>query len=182
MIELTTDRLYIRSLRPGDWTQMKRIFPDFASSKYAVYDGPLPVEDEAVETLTAKFAESDLFFAVFLTGTSEMLGYVCFHKNEEEYDLGYCFHSAYHRCGYAFESAAALMQYFREQSGVSVFTAGTALENVPSCRLLERLGFTCRSVEEVSFHEDSAGKPIVFRGGNFVCERVTPAAGASGEL
>ena len=65
--------------------------------------------------------------------------------------------------GYAFESLKALINYFADKYKVNVFTAGTALKNVPSCRLLEKLGFQCVSEEQVSFD----GK-FYFQGGNFV--------------
>ncbi|MGN1202835.1 MAG: GNAT family N-acetyltransferase, partial [Eubacterium sp.] len=77
--------------------------------------------------------------------------------------LGYCFHSAYHSNGYAYESINALMKYFVKEYGVTGFTAGTAIENIPSCRLLEKLGFACASTETVSFDGNFS-----FQGGNFV--------------
>lgn len=162
-MRIETNRLYICPLNEADWQDMKRIFIDFNKSPYAVYDMPLPTSDEESKALTKKFADSKLFFAVFLKESSEMLGYVCFHKDGESYDLGYCFHSAYHSNGYAYESAKALIEYFAFQCGATRFTAGTALANIPSCRLLEKLGFTCESTEIVSFDNTFS-----FQGGNFV--------------
>lgn len=157
-----TDRLYIRSLLETDWQKMKEIFVDFNKSEYAVYDMPLPTEDEETKALTKRFAESDLFFAVFLKESKDMIGYVCFHKDGNCYDLGYCFHSSYHSKGYAYESTKALMEYFIKEYGAVHFTAGTATDNIPSCKLLEKLGFTCISTEKVSFDN-----VFSFQGGNF---------------
>lgn len=123
---LETDRLYIRNLDETDWQEMKKIFIDFNSSKYSVYDMPLPIKDEEIKALTKRFAESDLFFAVFFKELGDMLGYVCFHRNGDKYDLGYCFHSAYHSNGYAYESTKALIEYFISERGAIGFTAGTA--------------------------------------------------------
>ena len=92
-----------------------------------------------------------------------MIGYVCFHKDKEAYDLGYCFYSVFHSNGYAYESTRALIDYLIEEYGVKTFVAGTAIDNIPSCRLLEKLGFICVSTELVSFNEDFS-----FQGGNFV--------------
>ena len=92
-----------------------------------------------------------------------MIGYVCFHKDENKYDLGYCFHSAYHSKGYAYESTKAIIEYLFKECGASSFTAGTAIDNIPSCGLLKKLGFTCVSTEEVSFDNEFS-----FQGGNFV--------------
>ena len=99
---------------------------------------------------------------MYLLDSNKMIGYVCFHKNGDDFDLGYCFHTAYHSKGYAYESIIAVIEYFvREHHAVS-FTAATALENTPSCRLLERLGFSHISTETVSFD----GK-FLFQSGNF---------------
>lgn len=162
-MKIETSRLYIRSLYEADWQDMKRIFIDFNKSPYAVYDMPLPTSDEESKALTKKFADSKLFFAVRLKKSNEFLGYVCFHKDGDSYDLGYCFHSAYHSNGYAYESAKALIEYFVLNHGVTRFTAGTAIANKPSCRLLEKLGFICESTETVSFENTFS-----FQGGNFI--------------
>ena len=161
-MKLETSRLSIRPLRESDWRAMKVIFTDFSASPYAVYDHPMPSADEAVKALTKWFADTNLFFAVFLQGSEEMMGYVCFHKVGEEYDLGYCFHSAFHGKGYAHESVTALLRLFAEEYGAAGFTAGTALDNKPSCALLEKLGFSLVSTETVSFD-----RVFSFPGGNF---------------
>ena len=162
-MELKTSRLYIRNLREEDWPKMKSLFIDFNNSKYAAYDRPLPTEDMEVEALTRQFVESNLFFAVYLQDNSHMIGYVCFHKDAEEYDLGYCFHSTFHLNGYAYESTRALIDYFAQEYNVTTFVAGTAIDNIPSCKLLEKLGFECASTEYLSFKEDFS-----FKSGNFI--------------
>lgn len=166
-MEIKTNRLRIRNLYETDWKEMQNIFIDFNNSKYVVYDAPLPTEKEAAKTLTKKFAESNMFFAVFLKASGAMLGYVCFHNDGEKYDLGYCFHSVYHSNGYAYESTKALVEYLFKEYGATSFTAGTAIDNIPSCKLLEKLGFTCASIETVSFDGDFS-----FQGGNFVLNRL----------
>ena len=162
-MRLETSRLFIRHLNESDWQEMKNIFIDFNNSKYAVYDRPLPTEDGETKALTKRFADSNLFFAVLLRESSNMIGYVCFHKDGDKYDLGYCFHSAYHSNGYAYESANTLVKHFADEYGATQFTAGTAIDNIPSCKLLEKLGFVCVSTETVSF--DNA---FSFQGGNFL--------------
>ena len=46
-------------------------------------------------------------------------------------------------------------------------TAGTALKNISSVKLLKSLGFIQVGTEKVSFHKDENGKDIVFDGGIF---------------
>ena len=162
-MELKTRRLYIRNLCQEDWAEMKNLFIDFNSSRYAAYDRPLPTEDLEVKTLIKQFVENNLFFAIYLLDSNQMIGYVCFHKDQEKYDLGYCFHSAFHSNGYAYESTKALIDYCVQEYDVATFTAGTAIANAPSCKLLEKLGFECVSTEYLSFKED-----FLFEGGNFI--------------
>lgn len=162
-MELKTSRLYIRNLCVDDWEEMKNLFIDFNHSKYAIYDRPLPTENTEVKALTKQFADSNLFFVVHLLSTNQMIGYVCFHKDKGNYDLGYCFHSSFHLKGYAYESTKALITYIAQECNAVTFTAGTAIDNIPSCKLLEKLGFICISTESVSFSEDFS-----FQGGNFV--------------
>lgn len=80
-MRIETSRLYIHSLYETDWQEMKNIFVDFNNSKYAVYDMPLPTENEKIKTLIKKFVESNMFFSVFLKESSDVIGYVCFHKD-----------------------------------------------------------------------------------------------------
>lgn len=165
-MDIKTDRLYIRDLRKDDWPEMKRIFADFSRSEYAAYDRPLPAEDEGAKALTEKFAGSRLFFTVHLLESGKMIGYVCFHRNGDIFDLGYCFHSAYHANGYAYESTSAVIEYFAKERGAANFTAETALDNVPSRRLLEKLGFVHTSTETISFDGSFS-----FQSGKYVLTR-----------
>ena len=85
--------------------------------------------------------------------------------------MGFCFHSDYHGKGFAFEACSALMEYIAKERNVTVFTAGTALKNTPSCKLLGKLGFVLKDTETLSFHKDENGNEITFEGGNFILQR-----------
>ena len=97
-----------------------------------------------------------------------MIGYICFHEDNGNYDLGFCFHSDYQGKGYAFESCRAVMDYMINEQNIKTFTAGTALKNKPSCKLLERLGFMLQKTEQLSFQKDMEGNDITFEGGIFI--------------
>lgn len=170
-MKIKTDRLTVCKLNEADWREVKNIFIDFNHSIYAVYDRPLPTEYNEVKALVKQFADSELFFAVYLR--DQMIGYVGFHKIGNQYDLGYCFHSAYQGNGYAFESVKALMDYFIKEHHATEFTAGTALDNKPSCSLLKKLGFCCRSTETVCFDGEFSfeGGNFIFRNGEGQCDR-----------
>lgn len=168
-MQITTSRLQLRTLKNEDWRAIQAIAIDFCRSEYFIYDMSLPTEDERIRLLTERFAESGLWFAVMLG--EKMIGYVCFHKDADCYDVGYCFHSAYHGRGYALEACRALMSYIEQTRQVRAFTAGTALNNISSRTMLEKLGFELKSTEILSFHKDEKGNDITFEGGVFVKEK-----------
>lgn len=157
---IVTQRLVIRRFVFEDWRGLQRIARDFQASEYRIYDREIPTEDEKIMGVARYAAGPGLWFSVMLG--EEMIGYVCFHAEGDGVDMGYCFHSSVHGRGYAFESCSALMEMLASALGRVRFTAGTALNNAPSVRLLQRLGFRKTGENEVCFYE---GCP--FTGGMF---------------
>ena len=166
---LKTERLTVRHIISEDWKSIQDIWVNFNSSEYAQYDTPHSLNDADVQPRIAKWAAANagtehMFFAVCLKKT--VIGYVAFNIRESGYEIGYCFHSAYHSKGYAKESLLALFDYMKTL-GITKFSAGTALNNKPSVRLLTSLGFKLVAQEKVSFYKDAKGNDIVFDGGIF---------------
>ena len=166
---MKTERLLIRRVRSGDWRAIQAVWTDAARSVYAQYDRPNDLRDDAVRARIGKWASfgdsrEHMFFAVSLEG--ELIGYVALHRHGDVCELGYCFRSHHHGKGYAKESVSAILNDAKAE-GVSIVTAGTALNNVPSVRLLNSLGFRQTGTEEVSFYKDGNGEDIVFDGGRF---------------
>ena len=166
---LKTKRLTIRPIVADDWKSIKEIWVDFNASEYAQYDMPHITDDADVKARMAKWAAANngtehMFFAICLNET--VIGYIAFNIRENGYEIGYCFHSAYHGKGYAKESHMALFDYLRTL-GITKFSAGTALNNIPSVKLLTSLGFNLVEQEKVSFYKDADGNDIVFDGGIF---------------
>ena len=168
MITVTTPRLFIRLIQPDDWKGLKKITRDFAVSPYVYYDHPFPSSDAQLQLVAKVFSQTALFFSVICRENDEMIGYICLHDDGKSFDLGYCFHSDFHRQGYAYEGCQALMDAFTQHFQVMVFTAGTAMKNTPSLALLHKLGFELQYTEHLAFHKDENGKDIVFEGGRFI--------------
>ena len=169
---LKTERLTIRHIVTDDWKHIKNIWVDFNASQYAQYDKLHITDDADVQPRIAKWAAANsgtdhMFFAVCLYET--VIGYIAFNIRENGHEIGYCFHSAYHRKGYAKESHLALFGYMKTL-GITKFSAGTALNNAPSVKLLTSLGFKLVAQEKVSFYKDAMGNDIVFNGGIFEME------------
>lgn len=166
---IKTQRLTVRPIVPEDWRSIQAIWADFNASPYSQYDTPHSTDSEDVRTRIAKWASANegtehLFFAVCLG--EAVIGYIACNIRERSYELGYCFHSAYHGRGYAAESHRAVFALLR-QIGIRRLTAGTALRNVPSVALLHTLGFRQIAAEQVSFYRDAQGRRIFFDGGVF---------------
>lgn len=160
-MRIITQRLLIRPFEFGDWHALRRIAAEFQASQYRYFDHEIPTDAKEIQSVARYCAATGSWFSVLLHG--EMIGYVCFSGKEGSLDLGYGFDSSVHGRGYASESITALMEWLESTGEVAQFTAGTALENAPSMRLLKRLGFEQTGEEEVCFYE---GHP--FRGGFFV--------------
>ena len=166
-MKIETSRLIIQKFNLEHMEDFKDIIKDFNNSKYVAYDRPFPKSDKEMELLAEKFSNNELFFEVVLKDTSKMIGYVCFYNNQNDFDIGYCFHSCYSKKGYAFESCSALIELIKLSCHVHKFTAGTALENKPSVKLLLKLGFHLVNTEKIAFQKDNSGNDVVFNGGNF---------------
>ena len=115
---LKTKRLSMRRVCAGDWVAIQAIWADAAKSPYAQYDRPNALDDRSVSRRIetwASFKDSDehMFFAVCLQDA--VIGYVVFHKRDNGYEMGYCFHSNYHGKGYARESISALLHGMKEK-------------------------------------------------------------------
>ena len=111
---LKTERLTIRHVVADDWKSIRDIWVDFNSSEYAKYDTPHITEDANVQARIAKWAAANsgtehMFFAICLDEI--VIGYIAFNIRENGYEIGYCFHSAYHGKGYG----SAMMEYVLAQ-------------------------------------------------------------------
>lgn len=106
------------------------------------------------------------FYIVYLRDDNIAIGMICFHNTDKGSDIGYTFLSKYHRKGYAKESCWALIEHFARK-GCNHFSAGTAIKNTPSVKLLRSLGFKQTGTEQVSFYKDENGNDIFFEGGIF---------------
>ena len=170
---ITTDRLLIRHIQAADWPAVREIWALLAPRPMAQYDKPhntAPAHVQARVTRWADFTASGtehMFFAVCLGDA--VIGYFAFNQRENSHEVGYSFHPAYHGKGYAKEALAALLSHLREM-GFTRFSAGTALNNIPSMKLLTGLGFRLTGTEQVSFYKDAQGQDIVFDGGIFELE------------
>jgi RimJ/RimL family protein N-acetyltransferase len=147
IMELYTERLYMRQLEAGDWDLFLALHTDPSVIQY-VCDAPC-------ETETREKFESRL--PQWLPGASHWLCLVVFDRHsgcavgvtglklatdeEATAEVGYLFLAGHQGKGYGFESLQQLVNYARETLGLNTLTAVVTEGNAASCRLLEKCGF-----------------------------------------
>ncbi len=152
---METERLYIRRYTKEDFPGFCELIRDKMASPYAKCDHTFPTEDAALMEVLNFFAISDEFWALEEKSEHKIIGFVSLnYVDEASRNLGYCLHTHWHGKGYASEAARRIIRYAREELGLEKLVTGTAEENLPSVRLLERLGFTrlCEGSFELHFH------------------------------
>lgn len=168
--EIKTKRLLLRRETLADKESIRAIWAALAKTDLAQYDRPNPLDEESVSLRAKKWdsfrnSMEHMFYVVCLG--EDVIGFSALNRTEDGYELGYSFRPDMHGHGYAREAVGALLNKMR-LLGVKRITAGTALRNTPSVRLLTALGFALTGTEQVSFYQDENGKDIVFEGGIFV--------------
>jgi RimJ/RimL family protein N-acetyltransferase len=142
-----TERILIRRMHEGDAAFIVELVNDPAWIRY--------IGDNGVRTLSdaeryirngpvAMYAERGFgLYLVALKASAEPIGICGLIKREglPDVDLGFAFLPRYRGRGYAREASLAVMAYARGVLGLSRIVAIVSQDNVPSCRLLESLGF-----------------------------------------
>ena len=163
-MRIKTERLCVKSMRSIDYDDFSKIVIDFRSGDYSMYNPPLPKDDEMLDFFYGHLEYLDTF-GIYLN--DEMIGVVTVTVDNNQFEIGYMFKSKHHGKGYAYEGTKAvidsLIQQYEDYDVQIV--AGAATKNIPSIKLLDKLGFRCTSIEDVSFVEG-----IVIEGRNYVLE------------
>ena len=145
MIFLETDRLILRNVGPKDAAVMF----DYRNNEIcARYQRGQTRDLAGIEELVAKREgdtltdETNSLAAVALRETGEMVGEIVVMPNDGCFTLGYTFSYKHHRKGYAFEALTALTELLHVRYPDMEFISFTDPENIPSRKLLEKLGYT----------------------------------------
>lgn len=80
--------------------------------------------------------------AVEQKNSGKMIGEIVVMPNDGCFSIGYTFHYAHHRKGYAFEALSALTDLLHEQYPDMEFISFTEPENIASMNLLKKLGYS----------------------------------------
>jgi RimJ/RimL family protein N-acetyltransferase len=121
--------------------------------------GVRTVADAAAYILSGPVASYEKFgfglYAVDLKESGAQIGICGLFKREtlDDVDMGFAFLRKFWGQGYAYESAAAVMDYGWTQVGLNRIVAITAPENHASIELLEKIGLRFEKMMQMPGHE-----------------------------
>jgi RimJ/RimL family protein N-acetyltransferase len=144
---LETPRLSLRRFRPEDAPIFAAYRSDPAVARYQSWDAPVSPEDAAA--FVAQFASGEperpgwFQYAVELKAEGCLIGDVGvnLHENLMQAELGFTLAPQWQGRGYAAEAVRAVLADLFERRGLRRVSAECDARNVPSARLLERVGF-----------------------------------------
>jgi RimJ/RimL family protein N-acetyltransferase len=157
---MNTERLTIRRFTADDFNDVFEYLSDPEVVKYEPYPAVTP--EQGCEYLERMMNSAD-FWAVCLTDGDKQIGQVYLaEKDQNTWEVGYVFNSRYQRQGYASEAVARLLSHVFADCGAHRVFAHCNPENVPSWKLLERLGFRREAhlKQNVYFHTDEHDNPL----------------------
>src|SRR5580704_19126608 len=156
MIE--SERLSLRRLNAGDAEFILELLNDPSFIQNIGDRGVRTVADACRYIANGPVASYEKFgFGLYLVQIKESgvpIGICGLLKREslEDVDVGFAFLPAFRQKGYAFESAAAVMQYGRDVLRLNRIVAITSAENEGSIRVLEKLGMRFEKIVNLPGH------------------------------
>jgi RimJ/RimL family protein N-acetyltransferase len=144
---IETDRLALRPLTVDDAAFIFELVNDPDWLRFIGDRGVRTLEDARNYILNGPVAMYERvgfgLYLVELKSDSTPIGMCGLIKREglDDVDLGFAYLPKYRAQGYAYEAASAVQAYGRQTLGLKHIVAITAVDNEPSIRLLEKLGF-----------------------------------------
>lgn len=148
MIVLETERLSLRRLSANDAEFILELLNQPSFLRYIGDKGVRNTADAVRYIETGPQASYERFgfglYRVELKESGILIGMCGLLKRDTlpDVDIGFAFLPDYWSKGYAFEAAAATMNYGRESLGLRRIVAITSLDNQASIKLLEKIGMT----------------------------------------
>jgi RimJ/RimL family protein N-acetyltransferase len=145
VIFLETDRLCLRNVAPKDAAVMYDYRNNPACARFQrgqtkdLSGIEKMVADHQADVLTT---EHNCLIAVADKKTDALIGEIIVMPNDDCFSLGYTFHYAHHRQGFAFEALSALIDILHSGYPDWEFISFTDKDNMPSMNLLKKLGYT----------------------------------------
>lgn len=160
---LKTERLVIRRFRMDDAVACF----DFMSDEQGTYMDCCKtfytMDDEYWEQMKL-FEQREGQYVIILQSTNEVIGSInVFVDNSrvvESREIGYGISPKYQRNGYAFEAVSAILNLLQKDLLIDMVVAGVLPENIPSIKLLEKLGFKREGIRHKAHWHEGLNKPV----------------------
>ena len=148
-MQIRTERLVLRRWRPSDREPFARLNADREVMRYLLAPLSRAESDAFVERIEAHFDQRGFgLWAVEAVGTAPFVGYVglAYHDFPAHFtpavEIGWRLDRPYWGHGYATEAARAALADGFERIGLREIVSFTIPANLPSIRVMERLGMT----------------------------------------
>ena len=142
--KLECERLAIRDYEDADQKFCTSMWFDKENGKY-LSDPTEAYVDEVYQNALDTMCDSQYGYYLVIEDkdSKEPVGTCCAFPSEDKktIDIGYCINKAHWRKGYASEAVSKVMEWAKTEQ-YSTMSAEVAKENVASCGLIEKLGFT----------------------------------------
>jgi len=138
--ELETPRLRLRAIAETDWPAILAYMSDPAVTAF-LPDGTLD-EDASRRFAREQSGEEAKAVAVIAKASGELIGHMPFHPwfAPETFEIGWAFHRAHQKKGYATEAARALLAHAFGALNAHRVIATCQPENTASWRVAEKIG------------------------------------------
>jgi [ribosomal protein S5]-alanine N-acetyltransferase len=149
LLDVETERLYIRPYRADDFEESYALMQDkdlfrflhFDVMNYEEYQG---LFNWLIQSYESKGNDYKYSFAIFLKETNQLIGWVGVGNLdllENEKEIYYLIGQKHWGNGYAYEAAREVVNYCFNSLGLNRVVAKVAPENQASKRIIEKLGF-----------------------------------------
>ena len=157
---IETARLYLRELTTDDAAFMLKLMNDPTWLRF-IGDRNIKTISDAEAYIANKLAPSykQFGFGFYLTklrkeGTPIGICGLIKRPTLEHVDVGFAFMPEHRGKGFGFESASAVLDYAKNDLGIKYIIAITDLDNVPSIKLLEKLGLKFEKMMKLDEKDD----------------------------
>ncbi len=156
---LETPRLILRKILPDDVSDMYEYARDPATSRFLLWEphSSRTFTEAHIRYLQKQYRDAAFFdWALIDKESGKMIGTCGFteiYEKKRLAEVGYVLSPAFHRRGLAPEALKKVMEYGFEQLGLQTLSGRFMEENLPSQKVLSRLGFRENTTKSESFYK-----------------------------
>ncbi len=158
--EIKTKRLILRQMQHYDVEALHKMRTDLSIMEYMDSEIPKTIDDtqKKYEQELESFSKVEsVYWAIALKDTNEMIGGAGYWKLMKEHyraEIGYQLMPEFWRKGYFFEAFTVIIQFRFKKMGLHSIEGNVNPKNIPSIKILEKLGFKQEAYFKENFYFD----------------------------